>query len=109
MARALESEVVDDRSYRAAWQAVGRRADRDRQLALLADIGMALDRQTRAPLLATTLRLMRRPALAAGFARLHAFLEDGLSAFAAMGGATEFLAIIIGTEGPTIGNLFAVD
>jgi hypothetical protein len=109
MAGALESNVVDHRSYRAAWQAVGRRADRERQLALLINIGTALDKQTHTPLFGTTLRLMRQPARAAGFARLQTFLEDGLSAFAAMGGAAEFLATITSNERAAIDNLFAVN
>jgi len=65
--------------------------------------------QTRSPLLGATLRRMRRPARAAGFARLQTFLEDGLSAFTAMGGAAEFLAISTSNERATVDNLFAVN
>ena len=71
MAAALNSADLDERSYRAAWLAVGRRADRERQLALLLAIGRALDRHTRSKLLATTLRVMRGPAQAAGLGRLQ--------------------------------------
>ncbi len=39
MAAALSSPDLDERSYRGAWQAVGRRADRERQLALLLATG----------------------------------------------------------------------
>src|SRR5262245_56200113 len=44
MAAALVTDNLDDRSYREAWQGVGRRADRERQLALLLSIGRELDR-----------------------------------------------------------------
>jgi hypothetical protein len=106
MAQVLRSESVDERSYRAAWQAVGRRADREHQLELLLEIGAAMERHTSTPLLATTLRLMRGPARVAGLARLQSFLENGLSAFAAIKGASEFLATIADNEHGAIRRFF---
>jgi len=108
MAAALTSDELDDRSYRAAWLEVGRRADRARQLALLLAIGRALDQHTnRSRLLATTLRVMRAPARAAGFGRLQSFLESGMSAFVRMQGARAFLRLIEDNESRTIDDLFA--
>lgn len=106
MARDLTAAAVDEQSYRAAWRAVGRSADRHRQLDLLIAIGTSLDRHTRSPLLATTLRLMRGPARAAGFAQLQAFLERGLAAFVSMRGAAEFLDAVSANERRMIGALF---
>jgi hypothetical protein len=94
LARANVGDHFDSQSYRAAWRAVGRQRDRQRQLSLLLAIGSALERHTRTPLLAATLRLMRSPARAAGLTRLQSFLERGLMAFAAMRGASDFLATI---------------
>jgi hypothetical protein len=94
MALALASDQLDERSYRHAWSLVGRRADRETQLALLLSVGEALDAHTRGPLLSATLRLMRAPARAAGLSELQAFLENGLAAFAHMRGASDFLAAI---------------
>ncbi len=107
MARQLDAGTVDDRSYRAAWRAVGRDSDRERQLELLIAIGTSLDQQTRTPLLLTTLRLMRGPARAAGFAQLQSFLERGLAAFVSMGGAQEFLGTVIANESRVIDELRA--
>lgn len=107
MAQALALDVVDERSYRAAWQIVGRSDDRERQLRLLIEIGNALDRHTRTPLLATTLKLMRHPARAAGLTQLQSFLERGLAAFAAMRGAQDFLGAIADNERRVIAGLFA--
>jgi hypothetical protein len=107
MARALAEGAVDEQSYRAAWRAVGRSADRQRQLALLIAIGTSLDRHTRTPLLKTTLRLMRGPASAAGFAQLQAFLERGLAAFISMRGAGEFLNTVNANEQRMIDDLFS--
>jgi len=106
MAQMLTSEVIDDRSYRAAWQRVGRSADRERQLALLLQIGNSLDRHTRSTLLATTLKLMRGPAKAAGLSQLQSFLERGLVAFTAMHGAHEFLDAVANNERRLIAELF---
>ena len=108
MAQVLTSEVIDDRSYRAAWQRVGRNADRERQLTLLLQIGNSLDRYTRSPLLATTLKLMRGPAKAAGLSQLQSFLERGLVAFTAMHGAAEFLDAVARNERRLIAELFGL-
>ncbi|HEU5293215.1 MAG TPA: hypothetical protein VFU71_00355 [Burkholderiaceae bacterium] len=106
MAAALGSADLDDRSYRAAWLRVGRRADREQQLSLLLLAGRELDRYTGSKILAATLRVMRGPAHAAGFGRLQSFLEAGMSAFASMAGANEFLRLIEDHEMQTIDDLF---
>jgi hypothetical protein len=107
MAQALTLEAVDERSYRSAWQVVGRRNQREAQLELLLAIGMALEHHTRSPLLGATLRMMRRPAKAAGLAQLQSFLERGLAAFSAMRGAREFLEIVTANERRVIDEMFA--
>jgi hypothetical protein len=105
MALALDVDAVDDGSYRAAWQLVGRREDRERQLSLLIGIGDALDRHTRRAWLATSLKMMRGPARAAGLSQLQSFLERGLAAFGKMGGAHEFLEMIASNERRFISNM----
>jgi hypothetical protein len=100
--------AVDDESYRAAWRAVGRGAARQRQLDLLMAIGMSLDQHTQNAFLATTLRMMRVPAKAAGLARLQSFLERGLAAFVKMRGARHFLETVRANEQRTIVDLFAL-
>ena len=82
---------LDAARYVAAWQAVGRPEVREQQIALTLSIGLALDGFTRSRLLRTSLRVMRRPAQAAGLADLQRFLEAGFDAFAAMQGAAGFL------------------
>jgi len=102
MACALRSADVDDRCYRAAWAKVGRRADRERQLGLLLAVGRELDRHTQTKVLAAMLKMMRRPAQAAGLGRLQTFLETGMAAFAEMRGAQTFLRTIELNESRTI-------
>jgi hypothetical protein len=82
---------VDLAGYIAAWQAVGRPADREAQILLMRRVADALDIYTRNPLLRHSLRLMRTPARLAGLPELQAFLEAGFDTFREMRGAQQFL------------------
>jgi hypothetical protein len=99
--------------YVAAWRAIGRRADRERQLSVVMAIGMEMARLTRAPGLRFMLKMMRGPAAAAGLGSLQRFLETGFDTFAAMarrpGGAENFLDIIRGREAAFIAQMFDGD
>ncbi len=99
--------------YMLVWCAVGRHEDRARQLANVLEVGRELDRLTRLPGLRLTLRMMRRPAQAAGLSSLQSFLETGFDTFAAMSGrgtgARDFLALIQTRESALIEALFSGD
>ena len=99
--------------YVAAWRAVGRRADRDLQLTTVLAVGQELDRLTRAPGLRLLLKMMRRPAQAAGLDALQSFLEAGFDTFARMSGKGEgakvFLGVIQKEESALIDALFSAD
>jgi hypothetical protein len=56
-----------------------------------------------------TLKMMRRPAQAAGLFALQQFLERGFDAFATMGDATGFLTAIQQRERRWIDTLFDAD
>jgi hypothetical protein len=96
VACAPETDAVE--RYRACWLAVGRQDDRNRQLEMVLSLGTDMDRLTRAPGLRMMLRMMRRPAHAAGLGSLQMFLESGFDTFAQMSGkgarAREFLKMI---------------
>ena len=96
--------------YIAAWRAVGRRAVRENQLAVVLGIGEQMARLTRTPGLRTMLKMMRGPAAAAGLGSLQQFLERGFDTFAAMvrqrGGEQEFLGTIGQRESALIAMLF---
>ncbi len=92
-------ERIDEEAYAAAYRAVGRTAERGRQIDLIELLGLALDRLTHLHLIGVTLKMMRKPAQLAGLGELQAFLERGYSAFGAMrGGASEFVTIVVGRE-----------
>jgi hypothetical protein len=84
--------------YCAAYRRVGRFDDRERQIRLVGEVGAALDRLVRKPMIRGVLTMMRKPAHAAGFGALQDFLERGFNAFAGMGGAAHFLATIDARE-----------
>ena len=112
MARARPlADAQDVAAYVHAWKAVGRRADRERQLDAVVELGTEMTRLTRLPGLRTVLRMMRRPATAAGLGSLQTFLEGGFDTFAAVarhqGGAERFLGTIREREQRLLVLLFA--
>jgi len=100
-------------AYVQAWQAVGRRDDRQRQLETVVAIGAEMSRLTRLPGLRLMLRMMRGPASAAGMGSLQRFLESGFDTFAAVaksrGGAELFLDTIREREQRLMDLLFDGD
>jgi hypothetical protein len=71
---------------------------RQHQRALIGEVGAALDRYVRKPMIGLALTMMRQPARLAGFAALQDFLERGFAAFRRMDGAAEFLVTIDARE-----------
>ena len=107
MGRVVTDRPVDAAGYAKAWQACGDVPGRERQIALLEQVGHALDALTRKALLRHSLRAMRGPARAAGLAALHTFLESGFDTFRGMRGADEFLALIGSRERALAATLFS--
>lgn len=95
--------------YIHCWRTATDRAKRTRQLQLVLHLGGELDRLIRKPGLRGLLKMMRRPAGAAGLSSLQRFLEAGFDAFTAMGGADEFLGRVKQRETEWMGELFDSD
>ncbi len=85
-------------NYFSIYLDVGEFDAREQQIALTENIGLALDRLSRMPMLLTLLKLMRIPANSAGVGGLQSFLENGYAAFTHMKGGKEFIASIVGAE-----------
>jgi hypothetical protein len=96
-------------SYCAAYRACDNRGERERQIALIVEVGAALDRYVHMPLLRSALAAMRRPARIAGVGALQGFLERGLLSFRGMNGAGEFLAVIKTRETAVMQAILAGD
>jgi len=105
-ARHLGSARCTEASYRQAWRMTGRAAERTLQIELVLQLGKALDRHTRRPLLRQSLKLMRGPARTAGLSELQRFLEAGFDAFYAMSGAEAFLQLIEQRENDFARHMF---
>jgi len=95
--------------YVHAWQSTGGPADRERQIHLMLDIGEALERYTRNPLLRHSLRAMRGPSRAAGLSALQRFLETGFETFRQMRGAQPFLRTVAERERQLCEALFTAE
>ena len=94
------------KSMAVAGRKVADPAARQGQLEVVLELGQALNRLTRMPGLRTMLKMMRRPAAAAGLDSLQTFLETGFDAFAEMRGAEDFLAVIRARETQWIRSFF---
>ena len=105
--RSLPPGPLTVERYAEAYRQAGRRTDRERQIALMNEVGAYLDGVVRKPIVRTLVKLARRPANAAGFGLLQEFLERGLVAFETMHGASEFLDTIRTRETRAMGRLFA--
>jgi hypothetical protein len=105
--RNLPPGPITVESYAEGYRRTGRRADRERQIALLNQIGGYLDHVVRRPMIGALVRLARGPAHAAGFGTLQEFLERGLRAFEAMRGAGEFLGTLRDRETRAMERVFS--
>lgn len=108
IARLVQLPITVQR-YADAYVRVGSKTVRERQIELVDEIGGALDRLARIPMLAPLLGMMKGPAEAWGYGHLHHFLYRGFHSFAGMGGAREFLATIKRREHAVNARLFAQD
>lgn len=104
LAPAVDLRVTD---YARAYREAGDRVQRERQLALLREVGEDLDWIVRKPLVYAVLRLARGPAEHSGLGALQGFLERGFAAFRELGGAGEFLATIDARERAAMERLLA--
>lgn len=100
------SQITEER-YTDAYLATGAKDLRQRQLNLIEQIGHDLDHLVRFPFISLTLKLIRKPAHKKGLGSLHDFLERGFNTFKALGGAEEFMEIIVKREGKILENLNA--
>ena len=107
LAAALGTAALNEAAYANAYRESSSRAQRIRQIELIGAVGHRLDALVKKPLVARTLRLMRRPAHVAGLGDLQDFLERGFEAFRAMDGADEFLELIRNREERILSRLFS--
>ena len=106
MAQIVELPLTRAR-YAEAYPKVGNMQQRTRQIELVNEIGRALNRLARIPMLSPLLAMMKGPAESWGYGNLHHFLYRGFHSFVAMGRAADFLATIKRRETAINARLFA--
>jgi hypothetical protein len=104
------TELDEATYYILAWRLVGNRDARLGQLAAVLELGREMDKLTHTPGLRFMLRMMRRPASAAGLGDLQRFLESGFDNFHTMahkkGLSAQFLGTIERRESNWLATLF---
>ncbi|GLQ33482.1 FFLEELY motif protein [Litoribrevibacter albus] len=103
--KAICASLITEESYVTAYLKANATELRHRQLNLIEQIGHDLDHLVRFPFISLTLKLIRKPAHKKGLGNLHDFLERGFNTFKALGGAEEFMEIIVQREGQVLDNL----
>ena len=104
--RIHEMTVAD---YSRAYRALDQRPVRSQQIDLIVKVGTELDHYVRNPVIYATLKMTRVPARLAGLAHIQQFLENGFTAFRAIGGAREFVATVERRERRILDQLMAGD
>jgi len=100
-------ERFAEAEYAAAYRDVGRRLDRETQIAHIQSVGQSLCELVRIPLIGGTLAMMRGPARLAGLHELHHFLDRGFAAFKQMRKPKDFVTTIVARETAILENLYA--
>jgi len=98
ISRLPRADGISVSDYCRAYRRAGNYPARNRQIALIAEVGRTLDRHVGKKWVRAGLAMMRGPARLAGLQSLQDLLERGVAAFANMGGADEFLATIQARE-----------
>ncbi len=94
-------------AYLEAFRATAERAERERQLDLIAALGASLCELVHIPFLGATLGLMRGPARLAGLAHLQLFLEHGFGAFKRLRRPAAFVATVLERERAVLAAIYA--
>ena len=106
---ALEGRALNVSTYCDAYRACRNRPARERQIALISEVGHALDGYVGKHLIRSALSAMRRPARVAGLGRLQDFLDRGFTAFSDMRGADHFLSLVDVRETALMNAIFGCD
>jgi hypothetical protein len=93
--------------YAEAYRIADNRAERERQIDLIDELGREIEGLVHKPAVGLALRLARVPARLAGWHELQDFFERGFTAFKHMKGSDEFLATILGRERQILDRIYS--
>lgn len=103
--RGTDIDRMSDADYCSAFRASTQRSDRERQIALVADVGRQLDRYVRNRTLGWLLSMTRGPAEMADLSDLHSFLRRGYSAFRQMDNVDALIERLVAREEQVLLNI----
>ncbi len=103
-----DNELVQS-DYALAYRHCDNYEERCTQINLISEVGRDIDYCVTKPLIYRLLKLSRGPAVLAGLSDFQRFLEVGFSAFAKIGGASEFLQIVTNREHDYLDLIYAGD
>jgi hypothetical protein len=87
-------DELDLDRYGEIYRACGCNSKREQQIELIHRLGLQLNELVHHRLVMMLIRMVRGPAIAAGFGSLQSFLESGLKAFKLMGDGSVFIETI---------------
>ena len=87
-------DTITPQLYARAYRICDNYDERAYQIELIVKIGHMVETTTKIPMIATLLKVARRPVTSAGWGDLHKGIERGFTAFQRMHGAQEFLGAI---------------
>lgn len=93
--------------YAEAWRRCHNEPERRRQIALVSEVGLALDDVVFRPMVHNAVKMARGPARLAGMSELHDFIERGFEAFRHMRGSAVFLETIQTRETRILDSILA--
>ncbi len=94
----MRVDHIDSASYCEAYRLCSASSARERQLDLVAELGLGLDRYVRSRVIYATFKMSSRPAHMAGLGGLYDFLGRGFEVMRPMGSASEFIRTFAGVE-----------
>ncbi len=93
-------------AYCKAYAAAAPREQRQRQMQLIAELGMGLDRYVRSTLVYGAFKLARGPAHLSGLSQLYGLLEEGFQVMRPMEAVGDFIRAFVTTEETVIDNIW---
>lgn len=101
-----EREITVE-NYGEAFRRCDQGDRRERQLELVRELAIGLDKYVRSRVIYATFRIANKPAHMAGLGKLYDFLDRGFSVMRPMGSASEFINLFTGKEEVVLQNLLA--
>ena len=89
-------DTITPQLYARAYRICDNYDERAYQIELIVEVGHMVETTTKIPMIATLLKVARRPVTGAGWGDLREWIDRGLGSFQRMHGAHEFLGAIQG-------------